>query len=196
MALIVGLGNPGSEYEGTRHNIGFELIDKLADALSISLTADSGLFLIGTGRFKGTRVSLLKPSTFMNKSGKAVRKALARTNDSLKECMICYDDIHLDTGRIRLRPSGSAGGHNGISDINRELQNDQFPRLRIGIGNTFEKGRQANYVLSPFTGEQRKVMDQTLDIASDAILTFLRSGLAEAMNNFNSITIQQGKNAN
>lgn len=185
MALIVGLGNPGVEYEGTRHNIGFELIDRLSEVLTIPVKPGNGLFLIGTGNFKGQKVTLVKPSTFMNRSGKAVTKALALTGETAEDCLICYDDINLDIGRIRLRPSGSAGGHNGIADIIEKLHTNQFPRLRIGIGNDFRKGKQADYVLSPFTPEQRMEIDRVLEVASDAILTFLRGGVNLAMNKFN-----------
>lgn len=185
MALIVGLGNPGQEYEGTRHNIGYELIDKLSEKLTITLQPGSGLFFLGNGKFKGEAVTLLKPTTFMNNSGKAVSKALAVTGESPSDCLVCYDDIHLETGHIKLKPSGSAGGHNGMEDIINRLQTVQFPRLRLGIGNDFKRGRQSEYVLSPFSPSQRKIMDETLEVASDAILTFLRGGIETAMNQFN-----------
>lgn len=185
MALIVGLGNPGLEYKGTRHNVGFELIDKLSEKLTITLQPGNGLFFLGEGQFKGRKVSLIKPVTFMNKSGKAVSSALALTGNTPAECLICYDDIHLETGRIKIKPSGSAGGHNGIIDIIDRLQTPDFPRLRIGIGNDFKRGRQSEYVLSPFTSSQRKQIDETLEVASEAILTFLRGGTEAAMNQFN-----------
>jgi peptidyl-tRNA hydrolase, PTH1 family len=185
MALIVGLGNPGAEYRNTRHNVGFELIDLLSEKLSISLDPDNGLYQIGEGRFKGQPVVLLKPTAFMNRSGKSVKKALTRTGLTPPECMVCYDDIHLDVGKIRLRQSGSAGGHNGIGDIIEQLQTRDFPRLRIGIGSDFGRGRQSDYVLSPFTPDQREQIEDTLQVASEAILTFLRGGINLAMNNFN-----------
>lgn len=185
MALIVGLGNPGLEYEGTRHNVGFELIDILSDKLTITLQKGNGLFFMGTGQFKSRPVTLLKPTTYMNRSGKAVTKALSVTGDSLSECMICYDDIHLEPGRIRIRPSGSAGGHNGLGDIVSQLQSKEIPRLRIGIGNDFARGRQADYVLEPFTAAQRKQIDEALEVASEAILTFIRGDIEKAMNLFN-----------
>jgi PTH1 family peptidyl-tRNA hydrolase len=185
MALIVGLGNPGLEYKGTRHNVGFELIDILSKKLTITLEKGSGLFFMGAGQFKSRPVALLKPTTYMNRSGKAVSKALAVTGDLLSDCMICYDDIHLEPGRIRIRPSGSAGGHNGLDDIIRQLQSKEIPRLRIGIGNDFARGRQADYVLEPFTPAQRKLVDESLEVASEAILTFIRGDIEKAMNQFN-----------
>jgi len=185
MALITGLGNIGSKYKGTRHNIGFEVIDKLADDLSIHLEDGKGPFLIGEGSFKGKKVTLMKPTTFMNLSGKAMSKAVAKTGVSLNRCLVCYDDINLPPGKIRLRPSGSAGGHNGIKDIITSLQTDQFPRMRIGVGNDFGRGRQADYVLSPFDEDQRIIMDQTLETACEAIYTFLRTDIQIAMNEFN-----------
>ncbi|WP_234570528.1 aminoacyl-tRNA hydrolase [Rhodohalobacter sp. 614A] len=185
MALIVGLGNPGLEYKGTRHNVGFELIDNLSEKLTITLQQGNGLFFFGEGQFKGRPVALLKPTTYMNNSGKAVSKALALTGNSPQECIICYDDIHLEIGRIKLKPSGSAGGHNGMIDIIERLQTRDFPRLRIGIGNDFKRGRQSEYVLSPFTSSQRNQIDETLEVASNAILTFLRGGIEAAMNQFN-----------
>lgn len=185
MALIVGLGNPGVEYEGTRHNVGFELIDILSEKLTITLKPGNGLFFLGQGQFKGQPVTLLKPTTYMNRSGRAVSKALADTGDTPAECLVCYDDIHLEAGRIKLKPSGSAGGHNGMIDIIDRLQTREFPRIRIGIGNEFKKGRQSEYVLSPFTASQRKLIDETLEVASEAILTFLRGGIERAMNEFN-----------
>jgi PTH1 family peptidyl-tRNA hydrolase len=185
MALIIGLGNPGLEYKGTRHNVGFELIDILSNKLTITLEKGSGLFFMGTGQFKSRPVTLLKPLTYMNRSGRAVSKALTVTGDSLSACMICYDDIHLEPGRIKIRPSGSAGGHNGLGDIIRQMQTNKIPRLRIGIGNNFARGRQADYVLEPFTAAQRKLIEESLEVASEAILTFIRGDIEQAMNKFN-----------
>ena len=191
MALIVGLGNPGVEYKGTRHNVGFDLIDKLSEKMAITLQQGNGLFFFGEGHFKSKKVTLLKPTTFMNRSGKAVSKALAQTGGLISDCIVCHDDIHLDAGIIRLRPGGSSGGHNGITDIIETLGTKKFPRLRIGIGNDFPRGRQSDYVLSPFIDSQQKLIDEALEVASDAILLFLRGGIDLAMNNFNSMKSHQ-----
>lgn len=185
MALIVGLGNPGPEYAGSRHNAGFEIIDKLSEKLTITLEPGNGLFFIGVGQFKSKNVTLIKPTTYMNLSGRAVSSALAKTKTPLTECLICYDDIHLPIGTIRLKPGGSAGGHNGISSIIQQLQTRNFPRLRFGVGNNFPRGRQSDYVLSPFNDEERTIVENSLEVASDAILTFLRGGIDLAMNQYN-----------
>jgi PTH1 family peptidyl-tRNA hydrolase len=185
MALIVGLGNIGAEYSGTRHNVGFELVDKMARELSVEFSTAGGPFLIAEGSFKGQPVHLIKPTTYMNRSGRAVSSALAITGNTLSDCLVCYDDINLPPGKIRLRPSGSAGGHNGIQDIIDRMQSRDFPRLRIGVGDDFRRGRQADYVLSPFTGEQRTHVDEALDDSVEALFTFMRASMEQAMNDHN-----------
>lgn len=185
MPLIAGLGNPGREYAGTRHNVGFELINQVADVLSITLGPGNGSFLLGEGQFKGNTVRLIKPITFMNRSGTAIKQAVNRFHPALGNCLICYDDINLDIGRLRIRPGGSHGGHNGLEDIILALETKKIPRLRIGIGNNFARGRQSDYVLSPFTSDERKIMDETLERAAEAVLIFIRDGVEEAMNRYN-----------
>lgn len=185
MSLIAGLGNPGEEYAGTRHNIGFELIDRLSAVLSITLRSGNGPYISGEGQFKGNPVQLIKPITFMNRSGTALKRAIDRFDITAEHCLICYDDINLEPGKIRFRPQGSAGGHKGLSDIIHKLQSDKIPRLRIGIGNNFARGQQSNYVLSPFTTEEQKIMDETLEYTVEAVLTFIREGVGQAMNKFN-----------
>ncbi|REL29206.1 aminoacyl-tRNA hydrolase [Rhodohalobacter sp. SW132] len=186
MSLIVGLGNIGSRFEGTRHNIGFELADKLARELSVSFRTDGGPFLIAEGSFKGKPVHIIKPTTLMNLSGRAVSSALALTGSRLEDCLVCYDDINLPPGKIRLRPSGSAGGHNGIQNIIDRMQSREFPRLRIGIGDDFSRGRQSDYVLGQFTSVQREEVDRALEDSVEAVFTFLRAGIDMAMNHHNS----------
>jgi PTH1 family peptidyl-tRNA hydrolase len=185
MALIVGLGNIGAEYSGTRHNVGFELVDKMARELSVEFSTAGGSFLIAEGSFKGQPVHLIKPTTYMNRSGRAVSSALAITGNALSDCLVCYDDINLPPGKIRLRSSGSAGGHNGIQDIIDRMQSREFPRLRIGVGDDFRRGRQADYVLSQFSGEQRPHIDDALDESVEALFTFMRAGIEQAMNDHN-----------
>jgi PTH1 family peptidyl-tRNA hydrolase len=185
MPIIVGLGNPGHKYEGTRHNIGFEFIDLLADALSVRMGSGKGPFLVGKGRHADHNIYLVKPTTFMNNSGDAVREVLNWYKKEAGHCLICYDDLDLPIGTIRLRRNGSSGGHNGIKDIVQQLGTDAFPRLRIGIGNDFPKGQQVQHVLSSFTQEEYKVIESTLQQAVDASFTFAREGIEQAMNDFN-----------
>lgn len=185
MPIIIGLGNPGSKYAGTRHNIGFELIDRLADTMSVRLGPGKGPFHVGKGNHAGQSMYLVKPTTYMNNSGNAVQQVVNWYKEDLSNCLVCYDDLDLEVGTIRLRPNGSAGGHNGIKDIIQKLGTNAFPRLRIGIGNNFPRGQQVQYVLSPFSEDERKVIEPTLDTAIDACFCFLREGIEEAMNKFN-----------
>lgn len=185
MAIIAGLGNPGAEYTGTRHNVGFELIDLLSEQLRIQLRPAQGPFLVGEGQFKGSPIQLVKPLTYMNRSGVALAELARRHRTTPEECLVCYDDIHLDPGVIRLKPRGSAGGHNGLEDILNRFQTRDVPRLRIGIGNNFDRGRLSDYVLSEFEPDERPLVDQSLERAAEAVLVFLKAGIDEAMNQFN-----------
>ncbi|MGM0506799.1 MAG: aminoacyl-tRNA hydrolase [Bacteroidota bacterium] len=185
MAIIAGLGNPGAEYMATRHNVGFELVDLLSEQLRIRIRPAQGPFLVGEGQFKGEPVQLVKPLTFMNRSGTALAELSRRYHTPPEQCLICYDDIHLDPGVIRLRPGGSAGGHNGLEDILNKLQTRTVPRLRIGIGNNFDRGRLSDYVLSEFKPPERLLVDQSLERAAEAVMVFLKAGIEQAMNQFN-----------
>ncbi|MEQ8579175.1 MAG: aminoacyl-tRNA hydrolase [Balneola sp.] len=185
MSIIVGLGNIGSEYDGTRHNIGFDVLDELAKTLSISFGPGGGPFEIAEGRHKGRNIVLVKPTTFMNRSGTAVKKALAKFNTDKKDCLIVYDDLNLPLGTNRMKPNGSAGGHNGISDIIERLGSNDFPRLRFGIGDNFSRGRQVDYVLSPFDEDELEEKNQAVQHAHDAALAFVNLGIERAMNYFN-----------
>lgn len=185
MPLLIGLGNPGSKYAGTRHNVGFEFIDLLADAMSVRMGPGKGPFHVGKGNHAGHSIYLVKPTTYMNNSGSAVQKAVSWYKEDLSDCLVCYDDLALDVGTLRLRPGGSAAGHNGIADIIQKLGTDAFPRLRIGIGDDFARGQQVQHVLSPFTEEEREVINITLEKAVDAALCFVRDGIEQAMNEFN-----------
>ncbi|HEX6981156.1 MAG TPA: aminoacyl-tRNA hydrolase [Balneolaceae bacterium] len=185
MPVIIGLGNPGSKYAGSRHNIGFDFIDKLAKSMSVSLGSGKGPFYVGKGNHAGRSLYLVKPTTYMNNSGNAVQQVLNWYKENAENCLVCYDDLDLELGSIRLRPKGSAGGHNGIKDIIQKLGTDAFPRLRIGIGNDFPKGYQIQHVLSPFSKEERKVIEPALDKAIDAAYCFVREGIDQAMNKFN-----------
>lgn len=185
MPVIVGLGNPGNKYAGSRHNIGFECLDRLAEKVSIKIGPGKGPFYMGTGMYQRHKLILVKPTTYMNLSGDAVQQVLHYYKIDPEECLICYDDIDIPIGDIRLRAKGSAGGHNGIKDIILKLGTDKFPRLRIGIGSNFSKGQQVDYVLSRFSSQEKKIMDKTLDTAVNAALHFITDGIDEAMNTFN-----------
>lgn len=185
MPLIVGLGNIGNEYMGTRHNVGFDIIYHLADTLSVELKPGKGPYYVAETRHRGQKTVLLTPTTFMNNSGLAVSKALKYFDIPLSECLVCTDDINLPTGKIRVKPNGSDGGHNGLASIIYTLQSDQFPRLRFGIGNDYPKGRQADYVLSPFDESELESVSKGIDNAHDAVLCFIREGIVQTMNKFN-----------
>lgn len=185
MPLIVGLGNPGSEYDKTRHNIGFEVVDRIASDLNATFESKGGPWLVANARHKGRQLVLLKPTTYMNLSGQAVSKALRIFDVVPQDCLVVTDDLNLPPGKLRIRKSGSDGGHNGLSDIIERLGTTDFPRMRIGIGNDFPKGRQADFVLSPFGPDERAVIDELIPKAADASLCFVREGIDAAMNRFN-----------
>ncbi|MDX1618086.1 MAG: aminoacyl-tRNA hydrolase [Balneolaceae bacterium] len=185
ISVVVGLGNPGNKYAGTRHNIGFEVIDRLAEALSVRLGPGKGPFYAGDGRYRGVKVVLVKPTTYMNVSGDAVVSVLNWYKLDPEDCLVCFDDLNLAVGTLRLRPQGSAGGHNGMKDIIRKLGTDRFPRLRIGIGGDFPEDRQSDFVLSRFTSDERAKIDDILDRAAEAVLTYVAEDIDEAMNRFN-----------
>jgi len=185
MPIIVGLGNIGDEYDGTRHNVGFRIVYKLAETLNISFKKGKGPFLAGTGQFKGNKTILILPTTYMNRSGSAVKAALNWYNEPLENCLICLDDINLPAGEVRLRPNGGDGGHNGLKDIIESVNSKQFPRLRFGIDKNFQRGRQVDYVLAPFSKNEIPIVEEALDTARDALLCFLREGIDRAMNEYN-----------
>ncbi|MBF8437255.1 aminoacyl-tRNA hydrolase [Halanaerobiaceae bacterium Z-7014] len=184
MKLIVGLGNPGSKYKGTRHNIGFNIIKKLADMHDFFSTqrCDS---IIGEGKIRGQEVVLAQPLTYMNRSGKAVNCLVRKYNLDLKDLLIVYDDLNLDVGRIRLKTSGSSGGHNGLKSIINHLSSNQFPRLKIGIGRPEPGFNIAEYVLDRFKPEEREVIEEAIEVAVKAVMIYIESGPEAAMNKFN-----------
>jgi len=192
MKLVVGLGNPGSEYVGTRHNIGFEVIERFASKLGWpevnkkrfdGLTIDGTLDLLTGGSEK---VLLLKPLTFMNLSGRSVQAAMSFYQLTPADIVIVLDDLALPCGRLRLRGSGSSGGHNGLKDIERVLGTNEYPRLRIGIDPAPAPIRGKDYVLGRFTNEQRKLLEPAIDRATGAILTWIDKGIVTAMSFFNA----------
>ncbi|GAB5409774.1 MAG: aminoacyl-tRNA hydrolase [Balneolaceae bacterium] len=185
MSIIVGLGNVGQEYDRTRHNIGFEVIDVLAKTLSVEFGSGNGPFVVAEGKYKGRKIVLIKPTNFMNRSGTAVKKALAKYNTDKKDCLVIYDDLNLPIGSIRMKGQGSDGGHNGIADINEKLASREYPRLRVGIGNDFRRGKQVDFVLSPFDKNELEEVEASVQKAHDAALAFVNLGIERAMNFFN-----------
>lgn len=183
--LIAGLGNPGTKYDNTRHNVGFDTIDFLSAKLNVKLSKIGFKSVYGEGEVDGTRVILLKPQTFMNLSGESIRDISAWFKLPMENILIIYDDIDLEPGKIRVRPKGSSGTHNGMKSIIYQLQSDSFPRIRIGIGRAPEKWDLADYVLSKFSKEDREIINKSIEKASDAALTVVRSGVEKAMNSFN-----------
>ncbi len=183
--LIVGLGNPGPEYEGTRHNIGFAVVDALASGAGARFTPDR-LADRAEVRHKGRVLVLIKPSTFMNLSGKAVRYWMDAERIPTERVLVITDDLALPFGRIRLRATGGAGGHNGLTSIIQLIGTEAFPRLRFGIGSDFPKGRQADHVLSPWTKEEQAVLPARITVARDAVLDLALMGIGHAMNTFNT----------
>ena len=184
--LLVGLGNPGADYEGTRHNVGFIVVEALAERARAVFQHDGRAdAFVGSGRLRGRPVVLVKPLTYMNRSGSTVKHLVRRLGFEPTEVLIIVDDINLTLGKLRLRERGSAGGHNGVQDVIDQLGTDAFPRLRIGVGDDFAQGRQSDYVLSPFTKEEQPVIDEAVVRARDAAVTFVVDGIVSAMNRFN-----------
>lgn len=183
--LIVGLGNIGDEYQGTRHNIGFRILDAFAEASNISFSTER-YGDVGRGRIKNKQVVLLKPSTYMNLSGNAVRYWKQKEEIDLENILVLVDDIALPFGAIRMKGRGSDAGHNGLKNIAQMLGTDAYPRLRFGIGNDFPRGCQIDYVLGHFTLDERQKLTMRVDVAVEAIRTFVLAGLQTAMCDFNN----------
>jgi len=183
--LVVGLGNPGPKYEHTRHNVGYRVLDVLADRLRVASFSREHDAQVGWAQYKNRRIGLAKPLTFMNRSGDAVAPLCEHNDLSPSALIVVVDDLNLPVGTIRLRPNGSSGGHNGLAHVAERLGTTGFPRLRVGIGDDFAPGEQVDYVLSPFTDEQAPTAQQAVDDAAEAILTAVREDLDTAMNRFN-----------
>ncbi len=182
--LIAGLGNVGPKYHHTRHNIGFKILDHLAEKEGVSFSTEK-LGDIGSFKFKGRTFILLKPSTFMNLSGKAVNYWLAKEKIPLENLMVVTDDFNLSFGTFRIKTKGSDGGHNGLKDIQAHLNTTNYTRFRFGISDEFSKGNQVNYVLGEWGEEELKLMPERLEKAAEAIKSFGTAGINNTMNTFN-----------
>ena len=187
MFLIVGLGNPGREYRNTRHNIGFDVIDKLAEAEGIDVLEKKHKAIIGKGYVAGQKCVLAKPVTYMNLSGESVRELADYYKiDDLSELIVISDDISLDVGQIRVRKKGSAGGHNGLKSIIAHLGHDGFMRVKMGVGEKPRGWDLADYVLGRFSGPERELMDDACERAAEAIRMMVAGETDAAMNRFNT----------
>lgn len=185
MKLIVGLGNPGMQYAATRHNIGFEVVDSLAEAYNIQITKSKYKALIGEGNIGGEKVILMKPQTYMNLSGEAVKVCMDFHKISNQDLIVIYDDISLEVGQLRLRQTGSAGGHNGIKNIIAQLGTQEFPRIKFGVGQKPAGWDLANYVLGRFPEEEMKIIGPRIGEAVKAVEAIVTLGMEKAMNNYN-----------
>ena len=186
MFIIAGLGNPTLQYRGTRHNVGFDVIDTLADKYNIAVETRKSRALIGKGIIAGQKVLLVKPQTYMNLSGESIGELVSYYKvDEEQELLVIYDDVSLDVGQLRIRRKGSAGGHNGIKDIIRHLGTDVFPRIKIGVGEKPKGYDLADYVLGHFSREEREMMEEGYQKAAEAVEMSLAGELDEAMNVFN-----------
>lgn len=187
MVLIVGLGNPGKEYNNTRHNIGFDAIDVIADKYNIEVSRIKFKGVYGEGFINGEKIILLKPTTYMNLSGESVREVMDFYKLSEEDILVIYDDVSLDVGRIRIREKGSAGGHNGIKSIIANIGTDVFPRIKVGVGKP--QGDLVKHVLGTFSKEDRENLNKVLEVVAMASETIVKEDAKESMNKFNGFSL-------
>jgi len=186
MYVIVGLGNPDKQYKHTRHNIGFDVLDAVADKYGIDVNEKKHKALVGKGVIEGNKVILAKPQTFMNLSGESVRALIDYYKiDETQELIVIYDDISLNVGQLRIRKKGSAGGHNGIKSIVLHVGHDVFKRIKMGVGEKPKGYDLADYVLGRFSKQDRETIDQSIETAVKAIVTMMNEGADAAMNQYN-----------
>lgn len=186
MFMIAGLGNPTKQYEGTRHNAGFMVMDALAEKLGADISEKKHKALCGKGMIGGEKVILLKPQTFMNSSGESIREAAGYYKVDPEHIIVVYDDISLESGKLRIRAKGSAGGHNGMKSIIAHLGTQEFPRVRVGIGEKPPRMDLADYVLGRFPAGERKLIDAAVAEAVDAVYEIVINGVEKAMNGHNA----------
>jgi PTH1 family peptidyl-tRNA hydrolase len=186
MVLIVGLGNPGTQYENTRHNVGFRVVDKLAEDFGIAVNKNRFDVRYGRGNIEGRPVMLAKPMSFMNRSGWPVQKLAAYFELSIKDLIVVHDDIDLDFGRLKIKEKGGHGGHKGLKSIVDAVGEGEFVRLRVGVGRSGVQSSVSDHVLGPFNAEEARVLDAVIVRARDAIVTILTEGIKVGMNRFNT----------
>ena len=185
MKIIVGLGNPGKKYEKNRHNLGYMTIDKLSKKLDIELNKEKFNGLIGEKTLDGDKIMLVKPLTFMNLSGDCISEILNFYKVTPSSLVVIYDDIDIDLGKIRVKPQGKPGTHNGMRDITTKIGTEDFIRVRIGSGKPFPEQNLADFVLSDFSKDEFSIIDKSTDLAMEAVIEILNSGVHSAMNKFN-----------
>lgn len=193
--LIIGLGNIGAEYHETRHNIGFMILDAFAIKHNATFSIDR-LASVSEVKYKGRQIILIKPSTYMNLSGKAVRYWIEKENIPLENILVVFDDIDLDVGVIRIKPKGGGGTHNGINDIIEILNTQNFARLRFGIGKNYSQGHQVDYVLGRFDENEKILIKKQIEVAQEAILSYTTSGIGQTMTAFNQKNISDDSTLN
>lgn len=189
MFLVVGLGNPGKEYDGTRHNIGFEAIDYISKKYNIDVNRTKFKGVFGEGFINGNKVVLLKPTTYMNLSGESIREAINFYKLEKEEVIVIYDDISLEVGKLRIREKGSAGGHNGIKSIIANMSTDIFPRIKIGVGQP--KGDLVSHVLGKFSKEEVQDLNEVIEASAKAVEIMIKDGTKEAMNELNGFKLSK-----
>ena len=185
MKLIVGLGNPGTRFARTRHNIGFRCVDHFARRHGLSLASRRQQVRLGTGQVEGTPIVLAQPRTFMNHSSAAISYLLRRFKSLPQDLVVVYDDLDLPVGKIRIRAGGSSGGHRGMDSIIQEVASQEIPRIRVGIGRPTEDEDKVAYVLSAFAPEEEHLVQEAVERVSDALLCIIEEGLEQAMNRYN-----------
>ena len=185
MYIIVGLGNPEPEYSNTRHNMGFDTINKIAKKYNIEFSKTKFKGIYGTGTIEGEKVILLKPQTFMNLSGESIKEIIDFYKLNTDNLIIIYDDIDIEPGIIKLRKTGGPGTHNGMKSVIKEIGTEKFPRVRVGIGEPEHKGDLINYVIGKIPEEDKQILEKSTDLARDAVIEIIKSGIDKAMNCFN-----------
>lgn len=185
MYLIVGLGNPEPEYSKTRHNMGFDVINKLSNKYEINVNKSKWKGLVGTGIIENEKIILLKPQTFMNLSGESIREVMDFYNLENKDIIIIYDDMDIEKGEIKVRKTGGPGSHNGMKSVIENLPNNRFKRVRVGIGKPENKSDMINYVIGKVSDEEQEILDKGTEKAKEAVIEIVKNGVDSAMNKFN-----------
>lgn len=194
MHVIVGIGNPGSKYKSNRHNVGFQFLDYFAEKKSLNFKASKYNYFYSEGEFSDKPFVLVKPDTYVNLSGSAVLNCAKYYSVDLKDILVVVDDINLDIATIRIRKSGGDGGHNGLNSIIYHLNSNEFPRLRIGIGNNFSKGSLPDYVLSDFNKDEQMKLKTAFDLSSQLSVSFVDNGFGQMLNTFSRLVKTQELN--